>query len=150
MSGALHDWLQRVWYASHPAGVLLLPFSWLFGAVVRLRRWLYRVGLLSAIDVGCPVVVVGNTAHAGGGEYVVALFHLVFDALERQHGVVRGGHDFFVDIWRDREIVLANFRIQRQLDFLRVDDHKLHVARVQAVHQAGQNGINPDTLAGTR
>lgn len=74
MSKALHDWLQRVWYANHPAGVILLPLGWLFGAAVRLRQWLYRAGVFPTVDVGRPVIVVGNVSAGGTGKTPLTLW----------------------------------------------------------------------------
>lgn len=74
MSGALHDWLQRVWYAGHPAGALLLPLGWLFGVGVRLRQWLYRIRLLPTVEVARPVIVVGNVSAGGTGKTPLTLW----------------------------------------------------------------------------
>ncbi len=68
MRVALHDWLQRVWYSDHASGLLLRPLGWVYGAFVRLRRWLYRHGWLRSVDVGSPVVVVGNVSVGGAGK----------------------------------------------------------------------------------
>jgi len=93
MSAALHDWLQRVWYANHPAGVLLLPVSWLFGAVVFSRRWLYRIRLLRPVDVGCPVVVVGNVSVGGTGKTPLTLWlALQLRAAGLRPGIVMRGY----------------------------------------------------------
>lgn len=74
MSGALHDWLQRVWYEGHPAGALLLPLGWLFGVGVRLRQWLYRIRLLPTVEVARPVIVVGNVSAGGTGKTPLTLW----------------------------------------------------------------------------
>lgn len=74
MRAALHDWLQRVWYADHASGLLLRPLGWVYGACVRLRRWLYRHGWLRSVDVGRPVVVVGNVSVGGAGKTPLTLW----------------------------------------------------------------------------
>ena len=54
---------------------LLLPLSWLFGALAALRRMLYRTGLLHVTRVAVPVIVVGNLTAGGSGKtpLVIAL-----------------------------------------------------------------------------
>lgn len=61
-------WLERGWYESSAATLLLLPLSWLFGAVVAARRCAYRRGWLAASRIGVPVVVVGNITAGGTGK----------------------------------------------------------------------------------
>jgi tetraacyldisaccharide 4'-kinase len=93
MSRALHDWLQRVWYGGAAAGVLLLPLSWLFGAAVELRHAMYRAGLLRSIDVGCPVVVVGNVTAGGTGKTPLTLWlALQLRSASRRPGIVLRGY----------------------------------------------------------
>ncbi len=70
----MHEWLQKVWYAGAPSGAILRPLSVLFGAVVRLRRWLYARGLLHSYAVGRPVVVIGNLTVGGSGKTPLTLW----------------------------------------------------------------------------
>lgn len=65
--------LQRRWYAGTPP-LLLLPLSWLFGAVVRLRRLAYARGWLKSSHPGVPVIVVGNLTVGGTGKTPVTLW----------------------------------------------------------------------------
>lgn len=61
--------LQRIWYGGTSlAGFLLLPLSWLFRAVVALRRCAYRSGLFRRYRVSKPVIVVGNITVGGTGK----------------------------------------------------------------------------------
>lgn len=80
-------WLQRVWYGSAHGGWLLLPLSWLFAVLARLRRILYRSGLLNASRLAIPVVVVGNITVGGTGKTPLVLW--LADQL-RQRGLKVG------------------------------------------------------------
>ena len=56
------DRVVAAWYAPRltPLTVVLWPLSVVFGAVVGLRRALYRAGVLRSVRLPVPVVVVGN------------------------------------------------------------------------------------------
>ena len=56
-------WTRVTWLT-----LLLMPLSWLFRAMVALRRWLYRAGLLRRERLPVPVIVVGNISVGGTGK----------------------------------------------------------------------------------
>jgi len=64
----MHDWLLQTWYGSTRRGAWLLPVSWLFATLARLRRSLYAAGWLSRYRSRRPVVVVGNITVGGTGK----------------------------------------------------------------------------------
>lgn len=89
--------LERVllgaWTRRGALAWLLWPVSLLYGALVALRRALYRLGLFQSTRVAVPVIVVGNVVAGGGGKTpaVIALVrHLRARGL--QPGVISRGH----------------------------------------------------------
>jgi len=60
--------LRELWYGRHPLSLALAPLGWAVSAVARVRRLLYRTGILIGTHVGVPVVVVGNLAVGGTGK----------------------------------------------------------------------------------
>ena len=54
--------------------LLLIPFSWLFGALAALRRTLYNVGILRRVRLPVPVIVVGNISVGGTGKTPLVLW----------------------------------------------------------------------------
>ncbi len=75
------------------ATALLLPLSWLFGALTAARRLLYRGGVLAAERLPVPVVVVGNLIVGGSGKtpLVIALVEAL-GASGYRPGVVSRGY----------------------------------------------------------
>ena len=67
------SWIERLWYEAHPAHRVLLPLSWLFGAIAAVRRAAYRVGLLRQARLPVPVIVVGNISVGGVGKTPVVI-----------------------------------------------------------------------------
>ena len=58
----------------------LLPLSWLYGAIVRFRNWLFDVGIKRSKAFSLPVISVGNITVGGSGktphvEYIIRLLH---------------------------------------------------------------------------
>ena len=68
MGRRLHDWLVSIWYGDTRRGWWLLPGSWLFAAVARLRRAAYARGWLGSYRSRRLVVIVGNLTVGGAGK----------------------------------------------------------------------------------
>lgn len=58
----------RHWYRLSAVSIALWPVSLAFGAAVLLRRYLYRAGILRAVRLAVPVIVVGNVTVGGTGK----------------------------------------------------------------------------------
>lgn len=86
-------WLQRQWLRLTPWHAALLPLSVLFGLVVAMRQLLYRAGLLRAIRLPVPVIVVGNISVGGTGKTPLVLWLADFLRQQGYHpGIVSRGY----------------------------------------------------------
>lgn len=65
--------LPHYWHRCHPLHLLLLPISWLFGALAAVRRFLYRTGIFKSVRLPVPVVIVGNINVGGAGKTPLTL-----------------------------------------------------------------------------
>lgn len=87
-------WLERHWYQSTLLSWALIPISWIFRALVALRRKIYRWHLLPSSRLEVPVIVVGNVTVGGTGKtpLVIWLVDLLVKAGYRPGIVTRGYH----------------------------------------------------------
>lgn len=72
---------------------LLLPLSWLYGAIVWLRRQLYQSGLIKSYRAPVPVMVIGNITVGGSGK--TPLIIALVEYLQKHHvsvGVISRGY----------------------------------------------------------
>lgn len=68
MKKTLARWVVDIWYKDAFLGLLLLPFAYVFSDVVRVRRYLYRKGILKSHTLPVPVIIVGNITVGGTGK----------------------------------------------------------------------------------
>lgn len=64
----LADRLQQQWLTGGALSAALLPLSWLYRALLALRRLAYRFGLKRSETLPVPVIVVGNWIVGGAGK----------------------------------------------------------------------------------
>ena len=89
----LERWLTSVWYNERGGGWWLAPLGWLTRALVGLRTWVYRKGLLSQCRLPVPVIVVGNVTVGGTGKTpLVAWLVRRLQALGATPGIVCRGY----------------------------------------------------------
>ena len=72
----------------------LLPLSWLYGLGVRLRNWMFDIGLKKSRSFDIPVISVGNITVGGSGktphvEYLINLLHEKFRVAVLSRGYKR-------------------------------------------------------------
>ena len=65
--------LTQAWTRRGVLAWFLWPVSWLYGAVVALRHWLYQVGAFKTSRVSAKVIVVGNVVAGGAGKTPVVM-----------------------------------------------------------------------------
>ena len=90
---ALIDTLESAWYGNGCAPWWAGPLSNVYGAVIRLRGWLYRSGVWRSVILPVPVIVIGNLSVGGTGKTPLTI--AVVDALRRRGyrpGVVSRGY----------------------------------------------------------
>jgi tetraacyldisaccharide 4'-kinase len=64
--------VERIWARDGVGARALVPLSWVFGAVTRVRNFAFDAGLLRAHPLGLPSVSVGNLTVGGTGKTPVA------------------------------------------------------------------------------
>jgi tetraacyldisaccharide 4'-kinase len=120
-------WLNKRWYAPgfSPALLFLLPFTYLFAALVFLRRLCYRTGLLRTMRLPVPVIVIGNLGVGGTGKTPLVL--ALAEALREQGwhpGIVSRGYGGSLS--RDSA---DSFQVLPDADPLATGDEPLLLAR---------------------
>ena len=75
----------------------LAPLSWIYGAVVVLRNWLFDIGLKKSVTFSIPVISVGNITVGGSGktphvEYLVRLLKDQMKVAVLSRGYKRKSH----------------------------------------------------------
>jgi len=85
--------IEKTWYRRNPWSVLLLPLSMVYGALIQLRLAAYRFGVLKCLEVGVPVIVVGNLTVGGSGKTPLVIRLVQFlDRAGFSPGIVSRGY----------------------------------------------------------
>jgi len=92
--------LHKLWYGNSRAYIALLPLSWLYCMLVRIRCLAFRVGLLRTTSLDCRVIVVGNITAGGTGKtpLVIAIAKRAQQAGLRV-GILARGYRGHADHW---------------------------------------------------
>jgi tetraacyldisaccharide 4'-kinase len=85
--------LESSWYRRSPWLIVLIPASLLYCGLSRLRRLLYRTGLLARHRLPVPVVIVGNLTAGGTGKTPLVTWLVEFlNASGYRPGVIARGY----------------------------------------------------------
>jgi tetraacyldisaccharide 4'-kinase len=68
VTATLAGLFDSIWYGNHPLRWLLWPFGQAYRLAVAVRRALYRLGMIERVEIGVPVVVIGNVTVGGTGK----------------------------------------------------------------------------------
>ena len=77
----------------------LLPLSWLYGIGVRIRNWMFNIGILKSQSYDIPIIAVGNITVGGSGktphvEYLINLLHDKMKVGVLSRGYKRKSHGY--------------------------------------------------------
>ena len=75
-------------------------------------------------------IIFFNVAHLGQLQQVVTLIHLHAQRVKRAHHFLRIRDNSLVVVRQLGQIVILDDGIERELHFLRVNQHELHLARM--------------------
>lgn len=64
----MRAWIEQQWYRLGLWHVVLIPLSWLYQLLSKIRRVAYRCGIFKTYQLSAPVVVVGNISVGGTGK----------------------------------------------------------------------------------
>lgn len=87
MHARLAECLRKQWYQVSLWHILLLPLSWVFYLLIKLRRICYLKGFLARSRLPVPVIVVGNVTVGGTGKTPLVIW---LAGWLREHGFTPG------------------------------------------------------------
>ena len=93
------------------------------------------------------VVILGNLAHLGRAQQIVAGVHFDAERVQRIDHLVRIGDDRVVLARHLGQKMALELRVERQLDLLRIDQHELQLRRMLFVEQRRDDRVQADRLA---
>lgn len=86
-------WLEDAWYKDMYISALIMPLSMLYLDIIRLRRWLYKIGILKSTRLPIPVIIVGNLTVGGTGKTPLVVWLVEFLRQQGyQPGVISRGY----------------------------------------------------------
>ena len=74
MKFAIVRWFQSQWQTVSLWHIFLIPISYIFLGLVRLRRIAYQRGWLNSTSVNVPVIIVGNITVGGSGKTPLVIY----------------------------------------------------------------------------
>lgn len=78
MNKKLVRWFEDAWYKEMYISAWFMPLSMFYVDAVRLRRFLYRIGVLKKTRLPVPVIVVGNITVGGTGKTPLVIWMVEF------------------------------------------------------------------------
>jgi tetraacyldisaccharide 4'-kinase len=136
MKKLIAKFLNEAWYKDHFIGTFLMPFSFIFMDVVKLRRWLYKKGFKPVEKLPVPVIIVGNITLGGTGKTPLVIY--LVGQLQRagfKPGVISRGYGGQAEAWP--QMVSVNSNVQQ------IGDEPLLIAQ-QAVCPVAVGSIRAD------
>ena len=94
-------------------GIILLPFTFLYSVVVRLRNHLYNIGYSRSFDFEIPIILVGNLSAGGSGktpmiEYLVRLLINKYQLAILSRGYKRKTKGFRIALESDSSLSIGD------------------------------------------
>lgn len=84
---SIEIFLIRTWLSRGLAAWLLWPISWVFGVIIAIRCWLFKVGVFEQMHLPVPVIVIGNIYVGGTGKTPLVIW---LSRQLREQGLVPG------------------------------------------------------------
>lgn len=78
MNKKLVRWFEDAWYKEMYISAWFMPLSMFYVDAVRLRRFLYRIGVLKKTKLPVPVIIVGNITVGGTGKTPLVIWMVEF------------------------------------------------------------------------
>ncbi len=115
MSYGIYHWLERQLYCSLPKKNILfvfftLPLAGIYLISARLRRWLYRRGFLSSVDLPGVTISIGNIGLGGTGKTPAVRF-LATEIKKQGHAVAILSRGYGSDIRAGETLILLDGEI---------------------------------------
>ncbi len=131
--------------------IILFPFAWLYGIAIRLRHWLFDVGILTSEQFSIPLIVVGNLSVGGTGktplvEYLIKLLLPFYNVAILSRGYKRKTRNFIKGNQFSRESEIGDEPMQ----YLNKFGNKITVAvdekRAHGIHSLMKNNDSLDVI----
>lgn len=132
----LTETLNTIWYGKSGWTTVLRPLSWLYVAIVVLRRLCYRLGIFKVTLPAVPVIVVGNLTVGGTGKTPLVIWLANYlQAAGFKPGIISRGYGGHAQRWPQQ--------VRPDADPMVVGDEALVIARRTRCPMA----VGPDRIA---